>query len=173
MAEPPLTQMQGQLCAIEQGLNALLERPEPFKQLDAIGQGLVTLLERPEPAKKMEEVAKIMSEGRAAVTEAVGIMHSQMSDVLMRLDGLGQHSKAVAHERTRRPAWHWLVTGLVAGSVLMGCVWLYWPMSQQEHFGLALAQTVREQYASMPKGTKEAMARVYGQFGYHLPGGGK
>jgi hypothetical protein len=150
--KPPLVVMQ-------EGLDAL------HATTQAQAATLATLVRQHE---KDKDLGLLVADCRETVTEVVGIMHSQLSDVLMRLDGIEQRLAPVPPP-PRRCSWPVGLSGALAGIALLGAVWWCWPPSRYEAFAGALDGVMAQHYSALPKPVQEAVTAVYGRFHFQAP----
>jgi len=112
----------------------------------------------------------LLADCRDTITEATGVMHSQTSEVLHRLDMLPQCLQPPP--RCGLPAWQaWLCGGLV-GALLLGGAWLLWPRPRGVYDQLlgAVDAVLVQHYATLPTPVQQQLSAAYARQGVQGPG---
>jgi hypothetical protein len=116
--------------------------------------------------QKQEAIIVLLADCRDTLTEAVGVMHSQGSDILERLSTPPQR---------RRPAWQAWAAGSLVGLLLLGGGWVLgsWqpPITTRDtrllrQVDMALVRT----WSTLPAPLKQELTALYGK--EHLQGPG-
>ena len=139
---------------------------------DTLASIQVTVAKLVRQDQKDKDLGMPMADCREVMTEAVGMLHTQLTDVLALLDRLLQGSTPAPVKPARFRPWALGVTGLVLGLMVGGSVW--WMTSTRgaryEALAGALDGVVVQHYGALPKGVQEALHAAYVQGHFQPPG---
>ena len=147
-------------------------KPPAAAMQDTLASIQVTLAKLVRQDQKDKDLGMLMADCRDVMTEAVGMLHTQLTDVLALLDRLLQGSTAVPTKPGRIRPWYWGASGAVVGLLLGASLW--WMASSRgaryEALAGALDGVLVQQYGVLPKGTQEALNAIYVQGHFQPPG---
>jgi hypothetical protein len=148
-------------------------KPPAAAMQDTLARMEITLAKLVRQDLKDRDLGMLMADCRTVMTEAVGILHTQLTDVLALLDrGLQAAPAAPAPPPIRwARSWQIWVSGCCAGAALCGAVWWWWPTpaARQAAFAGALDGVLVQHYSSFSKSAQDALAVVYGQWQLQTP----
>jgi hypothetical protein len=120
-----------------------------------------------------EELATLLGDCRDTITEAVGVMHSQTSDLLQMMDVVQQQmgSRAEATPPTQARPWRLLLAATGVGIVVASLgAWALWPDTRYWQLALGVDGVLTQQYPGLGKPLQEQLNAVYAGAGIQTPG---
>jgi hypothetical protein len=117
---------------------------------------------------QQQDLGLLLADCRDTITEAVGVMHSQGSDILRQVGLLTQQLARPAPPRW--PTWWGLVAvGVVVLGLAVG-VWRLWPETRYNGLALALDGVLVQHYTTFARPVQEQITTVYARHGVLGPG---
>ena len=137
--------------------------------LERLTQGMQILLD----AQKEHQAALVLlADVRDSVTDTMGVLNTQMSEVLHGLQIL--QAPAIPAPVSKVQPWMFGAGGMLMGMLLVLGAWTLWPASPLQGFAVALDAAITQQWAQIPRAAQENLTAVYKQYRYAPPGrGGK
>jgi len=120
-----------------------------------------------------EALAILLGDCRDTITEAVGVMHSQTSDLLQMMDVVQQQMGSRQEAHPTRLAWPWRLLGAAVGiGVLVASIgaWALWPDQRYWQLALGVDGVLAQQYPALGKPLQEQLNAVYAGVGIQAPG---
>ena len=120
-----------------------------------------------------EGLAMLLGDCRDTITEAVGVMHSQTSDLLQMMDIVQQQmgSRQEAAPKTQARPWRWLLAATGVGVVVASLgAWALWPDTRYWQLALGVDGVLTQQYPGLGKPLQEQLNAVYAGVGIQAPG---
>jgi len=147
-------------------MSAPADKPPATAIKEALEAMQLTLEQLVAQQKQHGALGLLLADCRDTITEAVGVMHSQGSDILQRLDQV---------QRPQQPfalAWKPWIWGGLLGAMLVGLVWAGVPPrpSRYESLLSAVDAVLVQHYTTLPKGVQEELHTIYGRLGIQSPG---
>lgn len=148
--------------------------PKDFvSHLVKIDQGVGHLIGRFEEAvgerDDREKVARLLTDAQQTLTEAVGVLHSQMSDVILHLQTLATRTvpQQQAPPHGTKAAWARLAPWQlgVIFVIVVGCggsiLWHVWPDKRWSPLALKVDAALVEYWPRLDKPLQDRLIRIY------------
>jgi hypothetical protein len=93
---------------------------------DTLARMEITLATLVRQDQKDRDLGMLMADCREVMTEAVGMLHTQLTDVLGLLDRVLQGTAPAPAPARWARSWQIWVSGCCAGAALCGALWWWW-----------------------------------------------
>jgi hypothetical protein len=112
------------------------------------------------------DAALLLADCRDTITEAVSVLHSQLTTVVQGVQAL----QAPPATPTRGSGGWLVLAGACVALALMGAALWVWSVRPYSQLGLSLDAALVQHYSQLPRPVQDSLTTIYGQYQFQPPG---
>jgi hypothetical protein len=145
----------------------------PNDHIAGMAQTIATLAPVPQLVEAIKttlaqhgDAALLLADCRDTITEAVSVLHSQLTTVLQGVQAL----QAPPATPTRGFMGWLMLAGACAALAIMGAAIWVWSVRPYSQLGLSLDAALVQHYPQLPRPVQDSLTTIYGQYQFQPPG---